>query len=230
MKENTVNVLLDTLTLTPDADKVSQSYSGGNKRKLSLGIALIGNPSVLIVDEASSGMDPSARRAIWDLITEASNDRAVILTTHSMEEAEALCTRVAILINGTMKCLGSVQYLKNKFLGGYTIDINCKSKASKPIIDTVERRILEMLPGSYIAERHGRFLKVEIPFTSTITNPLKLGGIFRILHETMLDTSLLIEAYSLQQSSIEKIFLDLVKAEEETTLLDSLMTNDSLFV
>jgi len=79
-----VQDLLGRLTLTPHADKVTKAYSGGNKRKLSLGLALIGDPKVLLIDESSSGLDPLAKRRMWDLIEEAARSRSVILTTHSV--------------------------------------------------------------------------------------------------------------------------------------------------
>ena len=86
--DSVVDELINRLTLTPHADKISESYSGGNKRKLSLGIAsLVGDGGVLLIDEASSGLDPLARRKMWDLIEELAVDRSAIVTTHSMEEA-----------------------------------------------------------------------------------------------------------------------------------------------
>lgn len=77
-----VDSLLRRLTLLPHAEKTAESLSGGNKRKLSLGIALVGNPKVLLIDESSSGLDPVAKRTIWDLVADAAVDRSVILTTH----------------------------------------------------------------------------------------------------------------------------------------------------
>ena len=94
------------------------TYSGGNKRKLSVAIAMLGNPPIVFLDEPSTGMDPEARRFMWNVISRISTTRkrsSIILTTHSMEEAEALSTRISIMVNGTLKCLGSVQHIKNKF-------------------------------------------------------------------------------------------------------------------
>lgn len=96
----------------------SGTYSGGNKRKLSVAIAMLGNPPIVFLDEPSTGMDPKARRFMWDVINRISTLRkqsSVILTTHSMEEAEALSTKMCIMVNGTMKCLGSVQHIKSKY-------------------------------------------------------------------------------------------------------------------
>lgn len=107
-----VQYLLELLTLTPHADKTTETYSGGSKRKLSLGIALIGNPKVLVIDEACSGIDASAQRKIWNLIAQAAICRSVVLTTHSMDEAQALSSKTAIMTDGKLLCLGSVQHLK----------------------------------------------------------------------------------------------------------------------
>jgi energy-coupling factor transporter ATP-binding protein EcfA2 len=80
-----VTDLLERVTLTPYADRVCGSYSGGNKRKLSLAIALVGSPAVVFLDEPSSGMDPVSRRHMWDIITRERARRSIVLTTHSME-------------------------------------------------------------------------------------------------------------------------------------------------
>jgi ABC-type multidrug transport system ATPase subunit len=76
------------------ADEPVGRYSGGNKRKVCVGMALLGDPSIVLLDEPSAGMDPKARRFMWDLISSTLRHRSVILTTHSMEEAEALCQRI----------------------------------------------------------------------------------------------------------------------------------------
>uniref|UniRef100_A0A8B9YY62 ATPase AAA-type core domain-containing protein n=1 Tax=Buteo japonicus TaxID=224669 RepID=A0A8B9YY62_9AVES len=103
------------LGLEPHADRPAGKYSGGNKRKLSTAIALLGSPPVVFLDEPTTGMDPRARRFLWDCILSVIREgRSVVLTSHSMEECEALCTRMAIMVNGRFRCLGSVQHLKNR--------------------------------------------------------------------------------------------------------------------
>lgn len=209
--DSTVNVLLDRLTLTPHADKVSESYSGGNKRKLSLGIALIGDPRVLFIDEASSGMDPSTRRKTWELIEQAAVTRSVILTSHSMEEVEALCTRVGIMVKGQFLCLGSVQHLKSKYLDGYTIDAQCEGGSADSEVDTVVNTMLkETLPGSTLAERHGRFLRFDV-------SSIGLGDTFRKLQELKERTPVV--NYSISQCSLEQVFIKLVKSGKADVLL-----------
>ena len=73
------------------------------------------NENCLAQDEPSSGMDPRARRSLWEAVLKAVRDsQSVLLTSHSMEECQVLCTRLAIMVNGTLKCLGSPQHLKNR--------------------------------------------------------------------------------------------------------------------
>ena len=102
---------------------MSRNLSGGQKRKLSVGIAFIGNSKLILLDEPTSGMDTSARRHIWDMLKNYKNDRIVILTTHFMDEADYLGDRIAIMGEGKLKCCGRSLYLKSKFGVGYTLTL-----------------------------------------------------------------------------------------------------------
>lgn len=118
------SIMSDELNFTKHLDKITKAYSGGNKRKLSTAIALLGNPSCVYLDEPTSGMDPGAKRQLWDVICKVRKQgKSIILTSHSMEECEALCSRLAIMVNGEFKCLGSTQHLKNKFSEGFLLTI-----------------------------------------------------------------------------------------------------------
>jgi len=84
----------------------------------------VGDPAVVFLDEPSSGMDPLTRRAMWNLITNAviKKNMSVVLTTHNMEECEALCNRIGIMVAGSLVCLGSIQQIKSCFGSGrYTL-------------------------------------------------------------------------------------------------------------
>lgn len=116
-----------------DWDRLSAGYSGGMKRRLSLACATIGEPQIVFLDECSTGVDPVARREIWQLVSDmvtrgrtVEERTSVILTTHSMEECEALCPRIGIMANGRLRCLGSAQQLKNKFGQGYQVELKVK--------------------------------------------------------------------------------------------------------
>ena len=118
-----------------DWDRLSSDYSGGMKRKLSVACATIGQPQVVFLDEPSTGMDPVARRALWQVISNmvaGSNfpdeeKTSVILTTHSMEECEALCPRLGIMAGGMLRCLGSAQHLKTRFGQGFQVEMKLKA-------------------------------------------------------------------------------------------------------
>lgn len=76
-------------------DKQVRAYSGGNKRKLSTAVALLGNPAIVFLDEPTTGMDPGAKRKLWDVLCHVRDSgKTIVLTSHSMEECEALCTRL----------------------------------------------------------------------------------------------------------------------------------------
>ena len=116
-----------SLNLGEYRDKQAGTLSGGNKRKLSVAMALLGSPPVVLLDEPSAGMDPEARRFMWNIISDVSQKKkqsGVVITTHSMEEAEALSTKMGILVKGgVFKCFGSSQHVKNKFGTGYEIEV-----------------------------------------------------------------------------------------------------------
>ena len=99
------------------------SLSGGNKRKLVTAIAMLGKPSIIYLDESSAGVDPYARRVLWKTIRHESRDSALIVTTHSLEEAEALGTKMAIMVAGEFQCFGTALEIKQRFGQGFTLEI-----------------------------------------------------------------------------------------------------------
>ncbi|KAK4883878.1 hypothetical protein RN001_000149 [Aquatica leii] len=97
---------------------------GGTRRKIALGIAFIGNPEIILLDEPTVGLDPESRRLIWDLILSFKEEKTFLITTHSMEEAELLGDQIAILDHGALVCLGSPSYLKQEFAVNYSLLLN----------------------------------------------------------------------------------------------------------
>eukprot|EP00928_Gymnodinium_smaydae_P017948 TRINITY_DN16841_c2_g1_i1.p1 TRINITY_DN16841_c2_g1~~TRINITY_DN16841_c2_g1_i1.p1 ORF type:complete len:2152 (-),score=460.50 TRINITY_DN16841_c2_g1_i1:58-5934(-) len=127
--------MMRDLDLKGHVDKLAMTLSGGNKRKLSLAISLMGSPPLVLLDEPSTGVDPAARRLMWNVIsskTVARRECSVMLTTHNMEEAEALCSRIGIMVGGALRCLGSNQRLKSRFGDGYQLEarIRCPDSAT----------------------------------------------------------------------------------------------------
>eukprot|EP00488_Nonionellina_sp_1-RS-2012_P002160 TRINITY_DN403_c0_g1_i1.p1 TRINITY_DN403_c0_g1~~TRINITY_DN403_c0_g1_i1.p1 ORF type:complete len:155 (+),score=47.36 TRINITY_DN403_c0_g1_i1:357-821(+) len=136
-----VKVLLSALTLNKYKGRTAGTYSGGNKRKLSVAVSMIGNPPVIFLDEPSTGMDPVSRRHMWEFISTTMSGRCVILTTHSMEECEALCKRLGIMVNGQLRCIGKPQELKAKFGKGYQLDITLHQDVDDTNITQLEEQL-----------------------------------------------------------------------------------------
>lgn len=109
-----VAAVINAVGLSAYRDRLAAKLSGGNKRKLSLGIALVGDPSVLLIDEGSSGMDAAAKRIMWRTLKEISNGRSMVISTHAMEEADALADRVGIMAS-KMLALGTADALRRKY-------------------------------------------------------------------------------------------------------------------
>jgi ATP-binding cassette subfamily A (ABC1) protein 3 len=116
----------------------ANNLSGGNKRKLSVAMAMLGNPPLVFLDEPSTGVDPQAKRFMWNIVSKISTQRkksAVIITTHSMEEAEALCTKMGIMVDGRFKCFGSSQHIKDKFGTGYELEFKIRTLTEHEVAD-----------------------------------------------------------------------------------------------
>jgi ABC-type multidrug transport system ATPase subunit len=119
-----VEKTLEDTRLTKFRSFLVKELSGGMKRRLSLGISLVGNPSVVFLDEPTTGLDPENKRQIWEILSNCKDGKCMILTTHIMEEAEVLTDRIGIIVNGELKCLGSKFKLKRVYGRGFKLVIN----------------------------------------------------------------------------------------------------------
>ena len=115
-------LITKNLDLTPFKNTLAMNLSGGNKRKLCCAQAIMLSPRVLFLDEPTTGVDPVSRRSLNRMVKKMKN-ASVLLTTHRMDEAEQLCDKIAIMINGRFVVFGSPNYLKNQYGHGYTVSI-----------------------------------------------------------------------------------------------------------
>uniref|UniRef100_A0A8C0H2Z1 P-type phospholipid transporter n=1 Tax=Chelonoidis abingdonii TaxID=106734 RepID=A0A8C0H2Z1_CHEAB len=210
------------LGLMKYGEKYAGNYSGGNRRKLSTAIALIGSPPVVFLDEPTTGMDPKARRFLWNCaLSIIKEGRSVVLTSHSMEECEALCTRMAIMVNGRFRCLGSVQHLKNRFGDGYTIVV--RIAGANPNLKPVQEFFGLAFPGSVLKEKHRNMLQYQLP-----SSPSSLARIFSILSQNK--KRLHIEDYSVSQTTLDQVFVNFAKdqSDDDHTKDMSLHKNQTL--
>ena len=157
--ENVVQAKMHEMNIAHFENRCAGTLSGGNKRKLSVAISLIGKPPLVFLDEPSTGMDPVARRFMWNVISRVATKRkecSIILTTHSMEECEALCTNVGIMVGGRFRCLGSIQHLKHRFGKGYLVEVKLQhhNPDGEQAVKTESERFLqgEYLPGNRLKE------------------------------------------------------------------------------
>ena len=210
--------LVDRLQLRKLADRraLAGSFSGGNKRKLSVAIALVGGPPVVLLDEPSTGMDVDTKRFMWEVIA-GLKDQAVILTSHSMEECERLCGRLGIMVAGEFTCLGGLQHLKSKFGDGYTMQVILEeerendshnqmyaaTEVGTPSVSAMEKlksTILARLPGTEVVEEHSaRHVSFKIPGDADLPSTFEFVEAIK--------SEMCIEDYSLRQTSLEEIFL-----------------------
>ncbi|GMH44109.1 hypothetical protein BSKO_12043 [Bryopsis sp. KO-2023] len=174
------------------------TYSGGMKRRLCVAMSLIGKPSVVYLDEPSTGMDLYSRRKLWKAVREARSHSAVVLTTHSMEEAEVLCDRIGIFVAGRLVCLGSPKELKARY-GGYMIltIIVHPDNASK-----AKRAVKGIWPSADISHSVGGSLKYEL------SSSVKTSGVLEAMHRGI---GVPILDWSVRHSSLEEVFIKVVR-------------------
>lgn len=140
-----IDTTLEKTLLKPYKNYLVKELSGGMKRRLSLGISLVGNPSLVFLDEPTTGLDPENKRQIWDILSTCKEGKSMILTTHIMEEAEVLTDRIGIIINGELKCLGSKFKLKREYGKGFKLTLSIEEKeAYKDLLMTnIKSTIIE---------------------------------------------------------------------------------------
>ncbi|KAG8431304.1 hypothetical protein GDO86_019087 [Hymenochirus boettgeri] len=197
--------LLHKLQLMQHKDQVTASYSCGTRRKLSTALALVGRPSILLLDEPSSGMDPKTKRHLWKVISEQVKEKcAVVLTSHSMEECEALCTRLAIMVKGQFQCIGSLQHIKSRFGSGFTVKIHLKDYTLD--IEALSGFMQSHFPNTYLKEQHFTMVEYHVPVTA--------GGVADIFD--LLETNksnLNIIHFSVSQTTLDEVFINFAQSQ-----------------
>ncbi|XP_018523006.1 LOW QUALITY PROTEIN: phospholipid-transporting ATPase ABCA1 [Lates calcarifer] len=206
------------LGLTQYAEREAGGYSGGNKRKLSTAISLIGAPPVIFLDEPTTGMDPKAKRFLWNCILSVTKEgRAVVLTSHSMEECEALCTRMAIMVNGRFQCLGSVQHLKNRFGDGYTIILRLAD--TNPDSCPISSYMTNAFPSIELKERHQNVLQYQLPSHSCC-----LARVFDALANNHEELGII--DFSVSQTTLDQVFVNFAKEQTDDDCLTGVVVSN----
>lgn len=182
------------------ADKQCRKYSGGMKRRLSVAISLIGNPQVVYMDEPSTGLDPASRYNLWSVVKQSKQDRAIILTTHSMEEAEALCDRLGIFVNGELQCIGNAKELTARYGGLYVLTITTPEKEEAGVMElalslTLNAKMIYSLSGTH---------KFELP-----KSEVSITTVFSAIEQNK--RRLRIRAWGLSDTTLEDVFIKVAR-------------------
>ncbi|KAI0125601.1 hypothetical protein BJ170DRAFT_702677 [Xylariales sp. AK1849] len=223
-----VQCVMSKVDISPHAHKLAVKLSGGQKRKLSLAIALLGNPPVLLLDEPSSAMDAASKRVLWKTIEAVAPGRSVLLTTHSMEEADALATRAAI-ISKRLLAIGTTQELRRAHSNEYHVHLILQSA---PLSSTQEMQdvadwVIETFSTCTVqfeGKNLGGQVRFIVPADTEVGNASK--SFVRYLIEMLEEhkVALGIDCYSVGAATMERVFLSVVKEsdtvedEDEKTL------------
>jgi ABC-2 type transport system ATP-binding protein len=190
-----IEQLLRTVGLWDRRKSLVKTYSGGMRRRLEIARGLVHKPKVLFLDEPTIGLDPQSRRVIWDLLADLrkGDDLTVSLTTHYLDEAEALCDRMAIIDKGKIVALGTPQELKSRVPGSDTLELSIQGE----VADTLQAQ-LRALPSVQTIERTAQGLRVRADGGAALLP--------RVI-ETLRDGGVEVTAASVQRISLEDVFI-----------------------
>ncbi|ULU05179.1 hypothetical protein L3Y34_017709 [Caenorhabditis briggsae] len=207
--EDVIEMVLICIGMTDHADKKIQHCSGGQKRKISVGIALMSRSPCVMLDEPTAGIDPRARREIWDILhnMREKGNSSIVLTSHSMDECEALCTRIGILREGDMIAVGSSQELKSRFGNFYLMTM---------VLQSLEQSASVM--GSVAVNWPEAVLKVEpsqanLNIVYQLPKPKGSKWSETLKQVEELAASLEVEDFMLSQATLEDAFIRLNSAQ-----------------
>ncbi|OVA13317.1 ABC transporter-like [Macleaya cordata] len=181
-------------------DKQAGKYSGGMKRRLSVAISLIGDPKVVFMDEPSTGLDPASRNNLWNVVKHAKQNRAIILTTHSMEEAEVLCDRLGVFVNGSFQCIGNPKELKARYGGSYVFTITTSSSHEEEVENLVRR----LSPNANKIYHLSGTQKFELP-----KEEIRIADVFGAVENAK--SKFTIHAWALADTTLEDVFIKVTR-------------------
>ena len=198
--------LLEGVKLRNVASKHVGSFSGGMKRRLSVAVSLVGQPKVVVLDEPTTGMDPMNRKFVWGEIKKMKADRSVLLTTHSMEEADALGDRIGIMSAGQLVALGTSIHLKDKFGEGYRVKV-VVPRAARAVMKAT---VAEIMPQAVLVDENAGDMSYALVDPTTVAAAPKLFSFIEEVKEGRHAECTLTD-WGVSHTSLEDVFLRLAK-------------------
>ncbi|TNJ28155.1 ABC transporter family protein [Giardia muris] len=195
-EEELIMTRLANVGLRDSAYYQSRSLSGGMRRRLTVAMSLIGDSRVIFLDEASTGLDPISKRKLWDAIQMAKFGRCVILTTHSMDECNALADHVGIIARGHLRCNNTPRVLKRRYGIGYRLDIEVDPK---DVLRVRDELISVYCPKAILVSRAGGTLTLAVPKSEA-------AGDLKKLLDGIMERDYIVD-WSIRQTTLEEIFL-----------------------
>lgn len=182
--------LLQTMGLMERAGEQVKTFSGGMKRRLSIAMSLVHDPAILFLDEPTLGLDPQARRAVWEHIALLKKEKTILLTTHYMEEADSLSDRSGIIDEGKIVALGTPEELKRDFFTGRSIVVRA-----------------ENIPADVMQELCGRYARVERTNGGVEISHGELD--FHEIVEYLFSRGVIVSSATLKQPTLEDVFIQI---------------------
>ena len=186
--------LLETMGLADRAKDQVRKFSGGMKRRLNIMMALIHNPEVLFLDEPTLGLDPQARRAVWEYIIQLKGEKTILLTTHYMDEADFLADRIGIMDEGKLVALGTSTELKINMLERHTMIIYAWNLTQK-VID----------------EMRSKYTEVEVTNGTMIISDKKLD--FKEIVDRLHSSGAVVRSAYIKEPTLDDVFLHVTGKE-----------------
>ncbi|OUM57405.1 hypothetical protein PIROE2DRAFT_48760 [Piromyces sp. E2] len=203
-ENDTILRSLSSVGLVDFRNNLVKGLSGGEKRRLSIAIALVGDPKIVFLDEPTTGLDPDVRRLIWDILNEISQDKTIILTTHSMEEAEVLCNRIAIMSHGTLRCCNTPLRLKELYGAGFRLTYSNNPQKYKEL----KQFISSILPENHKAIRD----LASNSIYEFIPDQGYISQLFTIIEQNKEQYGII--NWGISQSSLEEVFLSIISEND----------------
>uniref|UniRef100_A0A8D0V834 ABC transporter domain-containing protein n=1 Tax=Sus scrofa TaxID=9823 RepID=A0A8D0V834_PIG len=197
--EQEVQRVLRDLEMENIQDILAQNLSGGQKRKLTLGIAILGDPQVLLLDEPTAGSDPLSRHRVWNLLKERKSDRVILFSTQFMDEADLLADRKVFISNGRLRCAGSSLFLKKKWGIGYHLSLHLKETCDP---DSITSLVKQHIPEAKLAAQSEEKLVYILPLERTNRFPDLYRDLDRCSNQG-------IENYGVSMTTLNEVFLKL---------------------
>ncbi|KAA0184472.1 hypothetical protein FBUS_01762 [Fasciolopsis buskii] len=224
--------LMQLVNLEGYKDTYAGSLSGGCKRRLSMAISLVGDPSLVIMDEPSCGVDPRSRRNLWKTLLKCirGSNRGCVITTHFIDEGESLCDQLAILVNGCTLATGTPLRLKQSFGSGLMIEIKM-SRDYRLMPDEADAEVHSSLR-TFLRTFRARFPQIQIvdQFKDRVCFrfPVNSPEMFKVTLDVLLDGTYndcgifsahrnhSIEDFTISSPTLEQVYFDLAKSQLRT--------------